>query len=127
MESIADRRKAELLRKAQQIVASQQAAPQVPSPEGPHRGDDATDTATHAATSPRSYAASHGATRDATDMAAEIAARGALQARTRERMSRRAYTVYEWQDQLLGELARQLETDKSDVLRQIISAWLASQ
>lgn len=89
------------------------------SPATPPRSDDATDEAADEATS--------SATSEATDVATHIATRGALQRRTQEATVRRAYTVYARQDRLLADLARELDTDKSDVLRQIIDAWLAAQ
>lgn len=89
------------------------------SPATPPRSDDATDAATDVATQP--------ATDEAADVATHIATRGALQRRTQEATVRRAYTVYARQDRLLADLARELDTDKSDVLRQIIDAWLAAQ
>lgn len=77
------------------------------------RSNGATDAATPPATDK--------ATRDAT----ELATRAGLQPRTQEATVRRAYTVFTRQDELLADLARELRTDKSDVLRQIIDAWLA--
>lgn len=78
-------------------------------------GDVATDGATHPAT------------QGATDVATRVATGGALRRRTQEATVRRAYTVYTRQDELLEDLARELRTDKSDVLRQIVDAWLATQ
>ncbi len=101
------------------------------SPATPPRSDDATDAATDVATQPATDEtadeATSSATSEATDVAAHIATRGALQRRTQEATVRRAYTVYARQDRLLADLARELDTDKSDVLRQIIDAWLAAQ
>lgn len=75
----------------------------------------------------RGDTAMDGATPPATHDATVVATQRGLQRRTDERKVRRAFTIYERQDDLLDSLARDLDTDKGDVLRQIIDAWLATQ
>lgn len=83
------------------------------------RGDVATDGATPDAMLP--------ATRDAASPVPSPAPTVPLQPRGDEEPKlRRAYTVFARQDALLEEFARQLNTDKGDVLRQIIDDWLRS-
>lgn len=42
----------------------------------------------------------------------------------KEETVRRAYTLYKRQDDLLRDLAYNMKTDKSDLLRQIVDAWI---
>lgn len=84
-------------------------------PAEEQRGDGAADSATDTATE------------GATDVATRVATSGALRRRAQEATVRRAYTLFERQDNLIQDLARELKTDKGDVLRQIVDAWLSMQ
>lgn len=83
------------------------------------------DAATRVATDERGDVAEDART----DVATEPATRAAAGLRSRKATEpatvRRAYTVYRYQDEMLDKLARDLDTDKSDVLRQIIDDWRA--
>lgn len=119
MADVAERRLEELRHK---LVRRNVATSQTSDAATQQRSDVATQQRSDA----RSDVATEGATRAATDVATRAVETGVLHRESKEPTVRRAYTVYERQDELLRALAHDLGTDKSDILRQIIDSWCAS-